>query len=276
MPGHYSHHDDAKPQHRRSNTPFPSSPYSSTPRTMPDSPSLNDLMADRLFPSLLKQNPDRPLIINLGTLNLSDTTSSGDDASLTSMSTTGGRYTYVDPPRSPSYYYRPSSYSASFTPRERPETYVHYTRPSGARGGAGGLHISPASSRGANSRESSTSYYRESKPREYSSRHGGNLDRTGERGRERAYCEGCCKWQVLDGSGLCEECVFFVPKTAGRGRRDVGGRGRAGLEGVRYVDSEGGEGSWWARKRAEGLGRDGRRGKRGSYSGSVYYGGMYE
>lgn len=320
MAAYYSSQDDAKHQPRRSQTPFrsstthsrPSSPYASTPRTTPDSPSpLNNLMANHLLPTLLKQNPDRPLIINLGTLNLSDTSSSGDDDSFAtattaaSLSGTGARYTYRDPPsarsssytyqdppsaRSSSYYYRPSSYSASFTPRERPETYVQYTRPSSRGGnspinptsrGRGGLYLSPVSSRGTNSRGPPTSYYREGKPGEYgwggNGRAGEHHSRQGGYGRaeekEWEYCEGCCKYEVLDDTGLCKECVFFVPKTAGRGRRDVGDGARVGFEGVRYVDGERGEGR---RKRAGGMGREAGWERRGSYAGSVYYGGMDE
>lgn len=321
MATHYNP-DGVNPSRRRSQTPFPSSsaysrpssPYASTPRTPPDSASsLNNLMANHLFPTLLKQNPDRPLIINLGTLNLSDTSSSGDDDSFAtattaaSLSGTGGRYTYRDPPRpssyiyhdlpsarSSSYYYRPSSYSASFTPIERPETYVQYTRPStSSRGGrspvnpssrgSGGPHLSPASSRGTSSRGPPTSYYREEKPGEYGwggygqageyhSRQGG-YGRTGEGLVEREYCGGCCKYEVLGDSGLCEECVFFVPKTAGRGRRDVGDGVRVGFEGVRYVDGGSGE---KGRKRGRGMGREAGWERRGSHAGSVYYGGMDE
>lgn len=322
MATYYSSQDDTKHQSRRSQTPFPSSathsrpssPYASTPRTTPDPPSsLNNLMANHLLPTLLKQNPDRPLIINLGTLNLSDTSSSGDDDSFAtattaaSLSGTGARYTYRDPPsarsssytyqdppsaRSSSYYYRPSSYSTSFTPRERPETYVQYTR-SSSRGGnspinhtsrrSGVPHLSPVSSRGMNSRGSSTSYYRDGKPAEYGrggygregeyqSRQGGYA-RAGEGLVEREYCGGCCKYEVLGDTGLCVECVFFVPKAAGRGRRDVGDGARVAFEGVRYVDGERGEGR---RKRTGGMGREAGWERRGSYAGSVYYGGMDE
>lgn len=271
-------------------------------------------MANHLFPTLLKQNPDRPLIINLGTLNLSDTSSSGDDDSLAtattaaSLSGTGARYTYRDPPsarssnytyldppsaRFSSYYYRPSSYSASFTPRERPETYVQYTRPSSRGGnspinptsrGGGGSYLSAVNSRGANSRGPPTSYYRDGeageygrggygRESEYHSRQGGH-GRAGEGLVEREYCGGCCKYEVLSEAGLCEECVFFVPQTAGRGKRDVGDGVRVGFEGVRFVDGERGEGR---RKRGRGgIGREAGSERRGSYAGSVYYGGMDE
>jgi hypothetical protein len=301
MAAYYSSQGDVKPHHRRSQTPFPSSnthsrfssPYASTPRTTPDSPSsLKNLMATHLFPTLLKQNPDRPLIINLGTLNLSDASSSSDDASFTttttaaSLSGAGARYTYRDPPsaRSSNYYYRPSSYSASFTRRERPETYVQYTRPSArsstspvmatSRGsGGGGPYLSPASSRGTDSRESSTSYYREGKPGDYHYSGRGGYGRPEGRLGEREYCGGCCKFEVVDGTGLCEECVFFVPNTAGRGRRDVAGGARVGFEGVRYVGSERREGR---RKRAGVLGREAGWERKKSYAGSAYYGGVDE